>query len=46
MLLGINQVNYRRIFYKTHKQYNYSKSILKKKLFTKVIKDAKLKGFG
>ncbi len=40
------QVYYRRIFYKTHKCDNFLQSILKKKLYTKVIQNAELVGFG
>jgi hypothetical protein len=42
-LLGINQVYYWRIFYKTHKHYNYLQCLLKQKVFTKVIKMPSLK---
>jgi hypothetical protein len=45
-LLGINQVYYRRIFYKTHKHYNYLQLILEQKVFAEVIKNAKLGGLG
>ncbi len=45
-LLQINQVYYQRLFYKTHKLYDYLQSILKQKLFTKVSKNSKHKGLG
>ncbi len=45
-MLGINQVYYLRIFYKTHKHYNYLQLTLKQKLFAEVIKNAELGGLG
>ncbi len=36
----------KNIFFKIHKHYNYLQSIIKQKLFTKVIKNAKMEGLG
>ncbi len=45
-LLGISQVFYSKIFYKTHKHYNYLQLLLKQKVFTKVINNVRLEGLG
>jgi hypothetical protein len=42
MFLRTNQIQDSLLFYKTHKHYNYLQSILKQKLFTKVVKNAKI----
>ncbi len=44
-MLGITQVYYCKILYKTHQQNRYLQWILKQKVFIKVIKNAKLEAW-
>jgi hypothetical protein len=46
LLTQLDQVYYWGFTSKTHKRHNYLPWILKHKLFTKVIKNAKLEGLG